>query len=44
MNMCKLDLPELVDLHIYSRFVMLFGSVIEIDRSESGLMTLYWIG
>ena len=44
MDMCKLDLPELVDLQIWSRFVTLFGSVIEIDESGSGLMTLYRIG
>jgi len=44
MNMCRLDLPELVDLQMCSRFVMLFGSVIEIDGSGSELMTLYRIG
>jgi len=43
MNMRKLDLPELVDIQICSRFIMLFGSVIEIDGSESELMTLYRI-
>jgi len=41
VNMCRLDLPELVDLQMCSKFVMLFGSVIEIDGSGRGLMTLY---
>jgi len=44
MNMCRLDLLELVDLQMCSRFVMLLGSVIEINGSGSGLMTLYQIG
>jgi len=39
-----LDLSELADLQMYSRFVMLFGSVIEIDGSGSGLLTMYRIG
>ena len=44
INMCSLDLPELVNLQICSRFVTLFGFVIEIDESGSRLMTLYRIG
>ena len=44
MNMCRLDLPEQVDLQIFSRVVMLFGPMIEIDGSGSGLMTMYQIG